>query len=95
MTGDDIPDCIQKMITRFQEEDKQNPPRRVYRYTYNGNFVYYVPPICCDQFSDLYSSKCELLGHPDGGYTGKGDGKVPDFQDKRSEEKLVWKDERK
>jgi hypothetical protein len=93
--GGDVPDCIQKMIRRFQEEDKQNPPRSIYRYTYKGSFVYYVPPICCDFFSDLYNSKCELIGHPDGGFTGRGDGKLPDFSKERTDEKLIWKDERK
>jgi len=95
VAGDDIPACIKKLITQFQEEDKQNPPRSIYRYTYKGNFVYYVSPICCDHFSDLYNSKCELIGHPDGGFTGRGDGKVPDFGTAKSEEKLIWKDERK
>ncbi|HMI78284.1 MAG TPA: hypothetical protein VK484_05795 [Ferruginibacter sp.] len=95
VAGDDIPDCIKKLVTQFQEEDKQNPPRSIYRYMYNGNLVYYVPPVCCDQFSDLYNTKCELIGHPDGGFTGRGDGKHPDFMNIRSEEKLIWKDERK
>ena len=29
---------------------------------------------CCDQFSDLLDSEGNLIGHPDGGITGRGDG---------------------
>jgi hypothetical protein len=94
-TAEDIPVCIKKLITQFEEEDKQNPPRSVYRYKYKGNTVYYVPPVCCDRFSDLYNDKCQLIGHPDGGLTGIGDGRDTDFMKTRTDEKLIWKDERK
>ncbi len=89
-----LPGCIKKMIREFQQEEKQNPPRSIYRYTYNGKPVYYVPPVCCDFFSDLYDNECKLIAHPDGGFTGRGDGKAGDFIQIRSDEKLIWKDER-
>ena len=89
------PACIQAMIKKFETEEKQNPPRSVFRYTYKEKTVYYVPAICCDFFSDLYDDKCNLIAHPDGGFTGKGDGKAADFKDKRSNGLLIWKDERK
>jgi len=87
-----LPACIKKLIGQFKKEEKQNPPRSIYRYSYNGKTVYYVPAICCDFFSDLYDSKCNLIAHPDGGFTGRGDGKASDFIKKRTGEKLVWKD---
>ena len=90
-----LPACIQKMISQYKSEEKQNPPRQIYSYLYNGKTVYYVTPPCCDFFSDLYDSSCVLIGHPDGGFTGKGDGKTSDFKDKRTNEKLIWKDDRK
>lgn len=90
-----IPVCLQKMISHFQSEEKQNPPRQIYSYLYKGATVYYVTPPCCDFFSDLYDSSCVLIGHPDGGFTGKGDGKMSDFRDVRTNEKLVWRDDRK
>jgi hypothetical protein len=94
-TSDNIPACIQKMIAGFTAAAVTNPPRKIFSYTYKGRTVYYVPPICCDQFSDLYDADCNLLGHPDGGYTGKGDGKFVGFAKERSNEKLVWEDKRK
>jgi hypothetical protein len=91
---DTIPVCIKKLIASFKKEEKQNPPRSVYSYTYNGKTVYYVPPICCDFFSDLYDEHCNIIAHPDGGFTGRGDGKLPDFRTARTNEKLIWHDKR-
>ena len=90
-----LPACIQKMIEQFNMEEKQNPPREIISYAYKGSTVYYVTPPCCDFFSDLYDSSCVLIGHPDGGFTGRGDGKIINFKDSISNEKLIWKDNRK
>ncbi len=89
-----LPACIIKLISNFNKEEKQMPPRSIIRYTYNGKTVYYVPPICCDFFSDLYDDSCKLIAHPDGGFTGRGDGRAADFIQAKSGEKLIWKDER-
>ncbi|MBK7884687.1 MAG: hypothetical protein IPJ81_13565 [Chitinophagaceae bacterium] len=78
----------------FSAEEKTNPPRSIYQYTYNNATVYYVPAKCCDFFSDLYDSKCNIIAHPDGGFTGRGDGTAKDFFEKRTNEKLIWRDER-
>ena len=90
-----LPTCVKKMIDQYKLEEKQNPPRQVYSYLYKGKTVYYVTPPCCDFFSDLYDSSCTLIAHPDGGFTGKGDGKMSDFKEVRTNEKLIWKDDRK
>ena len=90
-----VPACVKKMIERFKAEEVQNPPRKIYSYQYNGKTVYYVTAPCCDFYTDLYDSKCNLIAHPDGGFTGKGDGKLPDFVKSRTNEKLIWEDKRK
>lgn len=90
-----VPSCIKKLITQFKNEDVQNPPRKIYSYLYHGAVVYYVVPPCCDFFSDLYDKNCTLIAHPDGGITGKGDGKAKDFIKTRTHEKLIWEDSRK
>lgn len=90
------PACVKALIKKFSAEEKQNPPRSIYSYTYKGKTVYYVTPPCCDFFSDLYdSATCKLIGHPDGGITGKGDMQMMDFNTAKSNEKLIWKDTRK
>lgn len=92
---DSIPVCVQQMIKKYREEEKQNPPRQIYQYRYHDKIVYYVTPPCCDFFSELYDSNCMLIAYPDGGITGKGDGRASDFMDVKKNEKLIWKDERK
>ncbi|MBS1734772.1 MAG: hypothetical protein JST02_15885 [Bacteroidetes bacterium] len=85
---------MRELITKFKREEKTNPLRSVWQYSYNGKTVYYIPAICCDFFSDLYDDQCQLIAHPDGGFTGRGDGKAKDFAEVRSNEKLIWKDKR-
>jgi hypothetical protein len=92
---DSIPACILDKIELFKSEDRQNPPRKIYSYMYKGQKVYYITPPCCDFFSELYDSKCVLIANPDGGFTGRGDGKLPDFFSARTDEKLLWEDTRK
>lgn len=90
-----LPSCMVKLIAKFKQEDVQNPPRKIFSYTYYGATVYYVSPPCCDFFSDLYDSNCKIIAHPDGGITGRGDGRAKDFVKLRTNEKLVWEDLRK
>ncbi|MEJ7610481.1 MAG: hypothetical protein WKF88_04810 [Ferruginibacter sp.] len=95
VTGDSLPVCVKVLIEKFKSEPVSNPPRKIYSYVYDTKKVYYVTAICCDQFSDLYNDSCRIMGHPDGGFTGRGDGKIPDFESNRSAEKLLWEDTRK
>lgn len=76
------------------DDEVKNPPQKIFSYKYKGSTVYYVTAPCCDFFSDLLSADCELIAHPDGGITGKGDGRAADFHKLRSGEKLVWEDPR-
>ena len=82
------------LIHRLENEPVANPPTSLVQYGYKGQVVYYVPPRCCDIFGDLYDASGNIIGHPDGGITGQGDGRVPDFLAERENERIVWKDER-
>ena len=90
-----LPSCVRIMIDKFKSEEVQNPPRKIFSYTYKGKNVFYVPALCCDFYSDLYDDNCKLIAHPDGGFTGKGDGSAPDFIKTRSNERLIWEDLRR
>ena len=90
-----LPACVTKLIHQFSSEEKQNPPRKIFSYTYKEKKVYYVTAPCCDNFNDLYDENCNLLGHPDGGFTGRGDGNFPDFNETKTHEQLIWADKRK
>jgi hypothetical protein len=88
------PPWLDTLIAEFQSEAVGNPPRSIYQYTYHGQTVYYVPAQCCDEFSTLYASDGSVLCAPDGGITGKGDGRCPDFLTTRTDEVLIWSDPR-
>lgn len=88
-----LPLCVNNLIKTFKSEPVTNPPRKIIQYTFKGAIVYYVPAICCDNFSDLYDSNCKLMGHPDGGFTGRGDGTIKNFNE-ATNEKIIWQDVR-
>ncbi len=89
-----VPQCIVELIAVYRNQPKENPPRKIYQYSYKGSKVYYITAPCCDQFTDLLDNNCKIMGHPDGGITGKGDGKLADFNAEKKDEKLVWEDKR-
>ena len=83
-----------ELVRRLKREPVANPPLSVTEYLYKGEKVYFVPQRCCDIFSDLYDAGGNIIAHPDGGITGAGDGRAPDFFDQRSEERIIWRDRR-
>lgn len=88
-----------KKIEELKSKPVYNPPASVWQWDYEGVTYYYVTADCCDQYSELYDSEGTLICHPDGGYTGKGDGKCP-FDISSSDtvnlkRTLIWRDDRK
>lgn len=88
------PEWLGGLIAKFQSEPVGNPGQEIWQFEYKGQTVYYVPPQCCDQFSTLYDAEGRVIGAPDGGYSGQGDGKVLDFYQERKNEQLIWRDPR-
>ncbi len=85
-----LPQCIMNKITSFKKMEKHEQPQKVVEYLYKEKKVYYILMPCCDFFNEVYDDKCNLLGSPDGGIIGKGDGKLPGFFKKATNEKIVW-----
>jgi hypothetical protein len=88
------PAWVKQLISYFEAAPVGNPPQSIWKYEYKGNIVYYVPPQCCDMYSDLYDIEGKIICHPDGGITGSGDGRCTDFFSARQKEVLVWQDPR-
>ncbi len=86
------PACITGRIATLASAPVGLPPASVYRCTYQGAAVFYLPPQCCDQYSVLLSSDCTTICAPDGGFTGRGDGRCADFQQATCT--LLWQDSR-
>ncbi len=89
------PHWVNELISEYQSQPLGNPPQSIWQYTYMGETVYYIPPQCCDQFSELYDKEGDSICAPDGGISGHGDGRCPDFFKERKNEKLIWKDSRR
>ena len=89
------PPCIKEKINEIAKEPVANPPAKVFSYQYKGKTVYYIPPKCCDIPSTLYDADCNIICSPDGGFSGRGDGRCPDFFTSRTEERVIWEDKRK
>jgi len=87
--------CIKDKVEGFKKQSVANPPIGIYQYRYNGDLVYYVSSPCCDQYTTLYDENCNIICQPSGGIIGNGDGKCPDFFEKRTNEKVIWQDDRK
>jgi len=88
------PAWLDKLIQKFESDPVGNPPLSVWKYDYKGQVVYFVPAHCCDITSLVYDAEGTILCSPDGGITGKGDGKCSDFFDQRTNEQLIWQDTR-
>ena len=88
------PQWLKARIAAVLAERKRNPFTRILRYDYEGRKVYYISAPCCDQFSQVFDTKGNLICQPDGGITGKGDGKCAGFDKNKTHEQLVWQDPR-
>ena len=88
------PQWLQNRIQNILATRKRNPVIRISRYQYEGETVYYETAPCCDQQSVLYNVEGKIICHPEGGITGKGDGKCSSFNKRRTNEQLVWQDPR-
>jgi hypothetical protein len=86
--NESIPKCLGEEIKGIENSRMD---AKIYRYKYNGRIVYYVQNyIGPDGFSALYDDDCKLICHPDGGITGRGDGKCPDFHQSKTDEFLIY-----
>ncbi len=92
-TQNTTPTCIEDKINQIKQERVRNPPASVWRWKTNTTTYYYITSDCCDQFNYLYDTMCNRICAPDGGITGKGDGKCPSFST-QTEKTLIWKDSR-
>ena len=93
-SDESVPTCIQEKIQKIKSEPVRNPPAMVMRYSYRNQEVFYFTAYCCDFPSELFDLNCNLLCSPDGGISGSGDNKCPDFFTKRIDEQIIWQDDR-
>ncbi|GAB2945450.1 hypothetical protein GCM10027048_08100 [Hymenobacter coalescens] len=88
------PKWLDDKIQKHLAAEPENPRIRIVSFQYRDQTVYYETSPCCDQYTTLYDAKGNVLCAPDGGITGRGDGRCPDFEKNRTNEQLVWLDPR-
>lgn len=89
------PAWLGTVIAELEREPVANPPALIASYEYKGQTVYYLPPRCCDVPSTVYGPTGTVICSADGGLTGKGDGRCPDFFAERKNERMIWRDKRR
>jgi len=92
--SESLPPWLTSLIHELESQRVANPPAFIARYDYRGAVVYYLPPRCCDIWSNLYDVDGAIICHPDGGLSGSGDGRCADFLAQRTNERVVWRDPR-
>lgn len=85
----ELPNWLAEWLIDLDSGKVEFDPRSITKYQYQGQTVYYVVPQCCDQFSDLLDADGNLIGHPDGGITGRGDG-ITQFSPSGLEGEDIW-----
>lgn len=85
-----MPTCLREKIENMSRDKSEGKPVSVTQFSYKGQKVYYMVAPCCDKFNIVYDSACNILGYPDGGFTGRGDGKMPDFEKEAINPKIIW-----
>ncbi len=90
--GEPLPAWLTGLIQQLESQPVTNPPAFIARYEYRDEVVYYLPARCCDIPSNLYNAVGTIVCHPDGGFSGTGDGRCADFFAERKNEKVLWRD---
>ncbi|MEO6894565.1 MAG: hypothetical protein ABI136_05975 [Ginsengibacter sp.] len=88
--NNELPSCLRSKIDSMAVNPGEGMPQSVTRYYYLDKTVYYLKSPCCDKYNIVFDSACHILGYPDGGFTGRGDGNMGDFFKEAKNEKVVW-----
>jgi len=89
-----VPAWLTALAREAETQPVASPPAFIASYDYKGETVYFRPQRCCDIMSVLYRGDGSVLCHPDGGFTGAGDGRCADFFLERKNERILWRDAR-
>lgn len=86
----DLPTCLREKMKEMSKDPSQGEPLEVRSYIYSDQTVYYLVAACCDKYNIVVDNNCKVLGYPDGGFTGRGDGSMIDFKDAAKNGKVIW-----
>lgn len=69
-------------------------PMTIRQFEYQDAVVYHFASQCCDQFNYLYDTIGNVICAPDGGISGRGDGKCSDFAKTSIAGSIIWEDKK-
>lgn len=84
------PKWVRSLIDDIESKPSGNSPSAIKRCDYQNKLVYYITSPCCDNYNYLYNENNQAICAPDGGITGRGDGKCPDFSLDKNSCELIW-----
>ncbi len=93
--ADTIPKCVRSFIDSSIKHSPEDTPVRIDEYLYKDQQVFLFMGPCCDNFDVLYDKNCKEICAPTGGFSGRGDGRCPDFAKEAKLVRTVWKNELK
>jgi len=85
----ELPSWLLEKLVSPEVQNKAGKRSAAYRTTYKGATVYFLPPICCDIPSAVYSEQGTLVCQPSGGFAG-GDSRCPGFDLAPKSMARVW-----
>jgi hypothetical protein len=88
------PQWVRELVAALERQPVANPPAFLAQYIYRGDTTYYLPSRCCDIQSQVFDRFGTVICAADGGITGEGDGRCPDYFTERREERIIWRDSR-
>ena len=88
--GEAPPSWLIKRIKTFESGPANHAPYGIWQITHNGRPAYYFRSPCCDQYNPLIDDTGVVMCNPDGGKSGKGDGRCSNPADPNTKVRLVW-----
>lgn len=82
--------CLREIVGKGEKESPPNAPVRIEEYLWNGKRVFLITANCCDQFNEVVDDSCHVICASSGGFSGRGDGKCPDFSKEAKLVRQVW-----
>lgn len=90
ISGNEEPKWIKNLINENERKDIGLAYENIKKCIYQNQIAYYITSPCCDNYNYLYDKNNQVICAPDGGITGHGDGKCPNFSLDKNSCKLIW-----
>lgn len=88
--SDQDPKWVKALIDEIEAQPLGTSPSAIEKCNYQAKTAYYITAPCCDNYNYLYDENNKVICAPDGGITGRGDEKCPDFSAVKKSCEVIW-----